>query len=166
MRGWKDNVDMDVVLQHPVASLIFTSYSPSHKQTCVKILKFTLFFTSLVHYMSRPIWSPSGASKIAVQNWCTSFSKYNSKVHPRLWPMCCCTSVTCNGNSVSISRMEYIGVSDNVVGCILTCSAGWFLTRVVCSCNECLWSWLSLINCGWCICAAIKCSGPVTWKII
>jgi hypothetical protein len=37
-----------------------TSCSPSHMQTCVKILKFTLnfklFFSPLVHYMFRAIW--------------------------------------------------------------------------------------------------------------
>jgi hypothetical protein len=61
-----------------------------HMQTCVKILKFTfffilkLFFTSLVHYIFRPVWSSSGAPEIAVENYCTSGNEYNFKVYPRL----------------------------------------------------------------------------------
>jgi hypothetical protein len=34
------------------------------------------------------------------------------------------TSVTCNSNCVSFSRMEYIGVSYNVVGCVLLMLGG------------------------------------------
>jgi hypothetical protein len=34
--------------------------------------------------MFRPIWSPSGASKISVENCCTSINEYISKVYPRL----------------------------------------------------------------------------------
>jgi hypothetical protein len=48
-------------------------------------------------------------------------------------PMCCCVSVTCSGNCASVSRIKYIIVSYNVVGCVLTCSAGWFLLRVACT---------------------------------
>jgi hypothetical protein len=34
--------------------------------------------------------------------------------------------------------MAYIGVSDNVVGCVPTCSAERILLCVVCSCCKCL----------------------------
>jgi hypothetical protein len=55
--------------------IIITSYSPSHMQTFVKILKFTflktqiVFFASLVHYMFGPIWWPSSsAPKTSAEN--------------------------------------------------------------------------------------------------
>jgi hypothetical protein len=50
-----------------------TYYSPSHMQTCVKILKFKflkflkIIFTSLLHYMFRPIWSSSDAWKLLLK---------------------------------------------------------------------------------------------------
>jgi hypothetical protein len=52
----------NVVLRHPVAHHLFAlSYPLCHMQTCVKILKFTifrifkLFLTSLMHYTFQPI---------------------------------------------------------------------------------------------------------------
>jgi hypothetical protein len=52
-------------------------------QICGKILTFTvfflffkLFFTSLVHYMFRPIWSSSGASKTAALLSMNTIPKY------------------------------------------------------------------------------------------
>jgi hypothetical protein len=48
--------------------LIFhTSYSAIPHATCVKILKFTLNFKSLVHYTFSPIWSSSGDSKLMLE---------------------------------------------------------------------------------------------------
>jgi hypothetical protein len=57
-------------------------------QTCGKILNtrfliLKLFFTSLVHYMFRPIWSSSsGDSKIAVQ---IKLLDVNTSFHARRW---------------------------------------------------------------------------------
>jgi hypothetical protein len=66
-------------------------------ETSAKILKFMfclilkLFFASLVHYVIRPIWSSSGASKIAVLKLLhlNKIPKY-SFVFALI---CCCTSV-------------------------------------------------------------------------
>jgi hypothetical protein len=66
-------VHFNVVLQHPVAHhLLFLCYSPSHMQTCVKIVKFEflsfrIIFTLPLHYMFRPIWSSSGATKLLLK---------------------------------------------------------------------------------------------------
>lgn len=104
-------------------SLIFTSHSPSYKQTCVKILKFTFNFKSLVRYMFRPIWSSSGVSKIALETCCTPVNEYSSKIQPRLYAHVLLYVCNLYANCVSTSCMDYIGVPHNVVGCMLTCSA-------------------------------------------
>jgi hypothetical protein len=38
-------------------------------------------------------------------------------------PICCCASVTCSSNCVSVSRMKYIGVACSVAGYLVICSA-------------------------------------------
>lgn len=101
-----------------------------HRLICkivLKSLKFTLnfnlFFTSNVHYMLPPIWSSSDASKIAVDTaTLSSVTSLNTFYVPT-----CCMSVTCNNNCVSVSRMEYVGVSHNALRCVLPFTAGWFL---------------------------------------
>jgi hypothetical protein len=86
-----------------------------------------------VHYMFRQTWSLSGASKLMLET--AALTLMNTIPNYILFhvPMCCCT----NSNCVSITRMEYFGVSYSVVGCALIFSAGQFLSRVVCSCSEC-----------------------------
>jgi hypothetical protein len=68
--------------------------------------------------MFRPIWASSGTSKLILEsvavpsmNTIPNFTFFNAPI--------LLTSVTCNSNCVSISRMEYIGVSYNAVGWIL-----------------------------------------------
>jgi hypothetical protein len=55
-----------------------------HHLTCnllkVKILKFTLNFKSLLHYIFWLIWSSSGALKIDVENCYISIIEYNSEL--------------------------------------------------------------------------------------
>jgi hypothetical protein len=91
-----------------------------HRLTCklvLKILKlnFKIIFSDGCGVLQvSVIWPSSGASKIAVENCCTSINEQNSKVHPRL----CAHELLC------------------------VCSAGWFLLRVVCSCL-CSWLFLT-----------------------
>lgn len=61
-----------------------------------------------------PIWSSLGDTKIDVENCCSSVNEYNSKDALEYVPMCC-MFIICNENCVSISCMEYTGISHNVV---------------------------------------------------
>jgi hypothetical protein len=81
--------------------------------------------------MFRLTWPSFGAMKIAVETATLSSLTPMNTVDV---PACCYTSVTWTSNCVSASRMEYICVSHNVPGCLLTFSVGCFLLRVVCCC--------------------------------
>jgi hypothetical protein len=89
----------------------------------LRFLNFKLFCTSLVHFVFRSIWSSSNTSKISVKTVAlrsmNTIPKYTLVYAP-----CCCTSITCNSNCISTSRMECIGVSYTVAKCVLSFSAG------------------------------------------
>jgi hypothetical protein len=50
-------------------------------------------------------------------------------------PMCCCAFATCNNNCVSISCMEYVGVSYSVAGSVLVglCDSSYVLCEAIMS---------------------------------
>jgi hypothetical protein len=96
---------------------VLKTYSPCHMQTSVKKLKKFIFW--ILNYFSHH-WCttcfdryghPSGALRIFVENCSNSVNDYSFKVYPLSYAhICCCTSVTCNGNCVSVSRPEYKGI--------------------------------------------------------
>jgi hypothetical protein len=95
----------------------------------LKMLKFTLNFKLLVHYMFRPICSSSGASKLMLETAALP-PMHTIRNFTLVYGPMCCTSVTHNSNCIIISRVEYIDVSYSVAGCVLICSAAWLLLRV------------------------------------
>jgi hypothetical protein len=116
-------------------AFISTSYSRSHVRTSVKNLTFNYSFTSL--------WCCTCSDRYSYHQVLRHLLLRTPNLQPMntipkyalvYAPMCCCAPIICNSNCVSISRMECICVSYNVVGCEPACSAGWFLLCVVCSC--------------------------------
>jgi hypothetical protein len=75
--------------------------------------------------MFRSIWTSSCVSKQILETLVlTSMYVYTVENFTLFYAPMYCTFVTYNSDCVSISRMEYTGVSYSVLGCVLTRSAG------------------------------------------
>jgi hypothetical protein len=100
-------------------------YSVSHA-TCVKILKFTLNFKSLVQYMLRHIRSSSGASKLTLETTALLWLNTTPNFTPFYAPMCCtfvllgdssyltCAAIT---QMLSISILKHLMMNISVKTC-------------------------------------------------
>jgi hypothetical protein len=99
----------NIVLQHPVAYHLFSLLiSSCHMH--LKILKFTLNFKSLVHYMFQLVWSATDALKLMLGTAAFPSSMYTIPNFTFFYTPMSCTSLTCNSNCVRILCMEYIDV--------------------------------------------------------
>jgi hypothetical protein len=79
-------------------NLVLTSYFTVSHATCVKILKFTSKFKSLVHYVFRLIWSSSGDSIFMLESDALP-TMYTIPNLTLLYEPICCTFVVMDDSS-------------------------------------------------------------------